>query len=162
MKEAAKGFSAIELMVIIAIVGILVSVAWLRLAQLAPRYRLEGAARAFAVEIQKAHGRAVSEGKCFMVALNTATNSYQLQSKAATTPCGNTGYAADAQEPGSKQIDNVLTMDDGSGGTPVNPIFTARGGSEDTGGVFPTIRLSNSLGDGRLVLVNKVGRVIVR
>ena len=159
---AAKGFSAIELMVVIVIVGILASVAWLRLAQLAPRYRLEGAVRTLAVEIQKARGRAVAEGKCFMVVLNTANKSYQVQSKAATSTCGTTGYTADAADPANKLIDDALTIDNGSGGTPVNPIFTSRGGSEDTGNVFPTIRLANNLGDGRLILVNKVGRVIVR
>jgi hypothetical protein len=56
----------------------------------------------------------------------------------------------------------TIGIDDGSGATPVNAIFNPRGGAEATGGVYPTIRLSNNLGDARLVLVNSAGRVSVQ
>jgi type II secretion system protein H len=156
------GFSLIELMVIIVIVGILAAVAWLRLSQLEPRYRLDGAARSLAMDLQKTRGRAIAENKCFMVVINSSAKTYQLQSKSGTGACGSSGYAVDSQDPAARKIDDVLTVDNGSGGAPVSPIFTPRGASEATNSVFPTIRLSNSLGDARLVLVNQVGRVVVQ
>jgi hypothetical protein len=56
----------------------------------------------------------------------------------------------------------TIRIDDGSGSTPPSAIFNPRGGSEATGGAYPSIRLSNNLGDARLVLVNSAGRVSVQ
>jgi len=66
--------------------------------------------------------------------------------------------------PGRMKLEDTgtIAIDDGSGAAPVSAIFNPRGGSEATGGAYPTIRLSNNLGDARLVLVNSTGRVSVQ
>src|SRR5262245_45112670 len=88
-KGAVTGFSLIELLVAITIGGVLLSIAWVRMSTLVPIYRLEGAARNLAAEIQKARGRAIAENKCFIVTIDTSAKTYQLQNKtAATLPCG--------------------------------------------------------------------------
>src|SRR2546430_2267700 len=110
--EATEGFSVIELMVVIAIAGILLTVTWARMSTLVPIYRLEGASRAVATEIQKARGRAIAENKCFSVVVNAGPKTYQLQNKAVSTlPCGASGFAADAAD-GVRKIDdnNSLTV----------------------------------------------------
>jgi type II secretion system protein H len=156
----ASGFSLIEMMVVIVIAGIIASMVWLRLSYLAPRYRLEGATRNVAAEIQKARGQAIAEGKCVRVSFQIGARTYTVDTAAGSATCSGAtfagGTALKIEDSGS------IDIDDGSGGTPVSAIFNPRGGSEGTGGAYPTIRLSNNLGDARLVLVNSAGRVSVQ
>jgi len=154
-----KGFSIIELLVAIAIGGILVSIAWVRMSTLVPIYRLEGAARALAGEIQKARGRAITENKCFLVHFDTVAKTYQLQNKtAATLPCGPTGYAAGAGD-GIRKIDDAgsLTVAFSAGG---NPVFSPRGALETS--PAPVIALTNSANAVRSVYVQANGRINVQ
>jgi len=158
-REAVGGFSLIELMVVIAIAGILLTVTWARISTLVPIYRLEGAARALAAEIQRARGRAITENKCFMVHVNTVAKTYQLQNKAvATLPCGTTGFSADAAD-GAKKIDdaNSLTVAFSAGS---NPVFNPRGTLETS--PAPVIALQNSANAFRSVYVQPTGRINVQ
>jgi len=158
-REAVKGFSMIELLVVIAIGGILVTVAWARMSTLVPIYRLEGAARALAGEIQKARGRAITENRCFWVHFDTVAKTYQVQSKAAATlPCGTTGFAAGAGD-GIRKIDDAgsLTVAFSAGGSPV---FNPRGTLETS--PAPVIVLTNSANAFRSVYVQPTGRINVQ
>lgn len=150
------GFSLIEVMVVIIIAGILVSIVWLRLAYLAPRYRLEGAARDVAAELQKARGRAIAEGKCMRVSFNSGNKTYALDTTTNTTNCSTASFTAGT----NLKIDDSdgITIDNGSGGPPASAIFNPRGGVDATS----TIAFRNNLGDARLVLVNSAGRVSVQ
>jgi len=154
-----KGFSIIELLVAIAIGGILVSVAWVRMSTLVPIYRLEGAARAVAADIQKARGRAIAENKCFLVHFDPVGKTYQLMNKAtATLPCGTSGFAADAGD-GIRKIDdaNSLAVAFSAGS---NPVFNPRGTLETS--PAPVIALTNSANAVRSVYVQPTGRINVQ
>src|SRR5262245_64539197 len=126
-KGAVRGFSVIELLVAITMGAVLLSIAWVRMSTLVPIYRLEGASRSLAAEIQKARGRAVAENKCFQVVISTTNKTYQLQNGTTTnsSSCAGVTFAA---SPG----DGVLGIDDANALTVAfaqgsNPVFTPRG-----------------------------------
>jgi len=164
-REAIKGFSLIELLVVITIGGILASIVWLRLSYLAPRYRLEGAARALAAEIQKARGRAIAEGKCVEVLFDTSAKTYRIATLPGAAPCPTSGYPTSGIDTtAALNIDEsgTIGIEKSGGGTPPFPIFSPRGPATfSTGDPGSSIRLFNNLGEGRLVLVNSAGRVSV-
>lgn len=159
-----KGFTLIEVLVVIGIVGTVATVTWSRLSQLAPKYRLTGAARAAAGEVQRARTRAISEGKCATVAFDAVAKTIQV-GVGPTPVTGGCTAATYTFEP-LALIDETRTIGVESGASPgnppVNPVFNSRGGGEPTSGVYPSIRFYNALGDGRLVLVNAAGRVSIQ
>ena len=147
------GFSAIELLVVIALATILLAVAWARMSTLVPIYRLEGAARDLAAELQKARGRAIAEGKCATVAIDVSAKTYQFQSSPNSTCSGFTAVSGE----GARRIDdaNSLTVAFASG---ANPVF-------DTRGAVPTtavITLTNSANAVRTIFVQSTGLVRVQ
>jgi type II secretion system protein H len=151
--RAPAGFSAIELLVVIALGTILVAVAWARMSTLVPIYRLEGAARNLAADLQKARGRAIADGKCSRVVINVGAKTYQFQ-QAASSTCSS--FAALPGE-GTRQIDdaNSLTVAFASGS---NPVF-------DTRGAVPTtaaITLTNHDNAVRTIFVQSTGLIRVQ
>jgi type II secretion system protein H len=152
-KGAARGFSLIELLVAITIGGVLLSIAWVRMSTLVPIYRLEGAARNLAAELQKARARAIAESKCYQVLIDTSAKTYQLRSKASCT----TGTFASISTDGARQIDdaNSLTVAFSTGDSPV---FNSRGTVETTA----VMTLTNAASAVRTVGVDATGHVYVQ
>jgi prepilin-type N-terminal cleavage/methylation domain-containing protein len=161
-KRRESGFSLIELLVVIGVAGVIMGFSWNRMALLAPRYRLEGAARDLALEVQKARGRAIAEGKCVRVSFDTSAKTYTVDTATGSASCTGAsfsgGTALALEDSSSIGIENSNSP----GSAPVSAIFTPRGASQATGGAYPSIRLYDALGDGRLVLVNAAGRVLVQ
>ena len=162
-KEAVKGFSVIELLVATTMGAVLLSIAWVRMSTLVPIYRLEGAARDLAAEVQKARGRAVAENKCFKVVVDTSNKTYQLQNGTSTnsSSCAGVTFAAIPGE-GVLAIDdaNALTVAFAQGS---NPVFTPRGAAYLTGGASaPQITLTNTNGAVRSIFVQSTGRINVQ
>ena len=154
-----KGFSLIELLVVITIGGILLTIAWVRMSTLVPIYQLEGAARGLAAEIQKARGRAIAENKCFTVVINAGAKTYQLRNKSASTlPCGTNGYAADPADV-ARKIDDTDSLTGVAFTAGSNPVFTPRGTMETL--PAPVIALTNA-SVARSVGVQPTGRVYVQ
>jgi type II secretion system protein H len=152
-RGAVSGFSLIELLVAITIGGVLLSIAWVRMSTLVPIYRLEGAARNLAAELQKARTRAIAEGKCYQVLIDTSAKTYQLRSKASCT----TGSFASVSIDGVRQIDdaNSLTVAFSTGDSPV---FNSRGTVETTA----VMTLTNAASAVRTVGVDATGHVYVQ
>jgi type II secretion system protein H len=150
---AVNGFSMIELLVAITIGGVLLSIAWVRMSTLVPIYRLEGAARNLAAELQKARARAIAEGKCYQILIDTSAKTYQLRSKASCT----TGTFASVSTDGARQIDdaNSLTVAFSTGDSPV---FNSRGAVETTA----VMTLTNAASAVRTVGVEPSGHVYVQ
>src|SRR5262245_16495940 len=123
-KRPSAGFSALELMVVVALAGVLLAVAWARLSHLAPKSRLEGVARSLDADLQKARGRAIAEGRCFQVTLNVGAKTYQVNSKAGAATCGTTGFAADPTDGALHALDDVNSV---TVGVSANPVFDPRG-----------------------------------
>lgn len=161
-RRAAEGFSLIEILVVIIVAGVLALVAWPALAKLAPKYRLEGAARTVAAEIQRARGRAIGEGKCAIVSLSRSAKTYQLGViTSSACPTNISGYSSGSLE-AARAIEDTgsITIEDANslGNDPVAPVFNSRGLTE----VASSIRLANNLGDARLVVVNTAGHVQIQ
>ena len=142
-------------MVVITLAGILIAVAWARVAHLAPKYRLEGAARSVAADLQKARGRAIAEGRCFQVTFDTTANTYLVKSKAGAANCGTTGFAADSLDGTARPIDDTNTI---TVAATANPVFEPRGTVQTTS----VVTLTNTLGDVRTVFAEASGRVSVQ
>jgi prepilin-type N-terminal cleavage/methylation domain-containing protein len=152
VRAAVKGFSAIELMVVVAIAGILLAVAWARVSVLAPIYRLEGTARRVAIELQKAHGRAIAENRCYQVSFTATT--YQVASLAGTSPCPTAGYPAGT----AIQIDDANAI---TASATKNPVFRPTGRLETATG--SVITFTNRVGAVRTVYTQEPsGRVYVQ
>lgn len=146
-----KGFSLIEVLVVITIGGILLTIAWVRMSTLVPIYRLEGAARGLATEIQKAHGRAVAEGKCIRVTINPGAKTYQVE-PSPNSVCS--GYVAET----ARKVDDTDSI---AVAVTNNPVFQSRGTL--VAGTGSQITLTNSAGDARSVFVQEPsGRVYVQ
>lgn len=145
----------IELMVAVALGGILVAVAWARVSHLGPKYRLEGAARSVAADLQKARGRAIAEGRCFQVTFDTSAKTYLVNSKAGAASCGTTGFSADSLDGTPRQIDDTSSI---TIAATAAPVFEPRGTVSTTS----VITLTNTLGDVRTVFAEATGRVSVQ
>lgn len=157
-RNPAKGFSLIEVLVVIIVAGVIALVAWPSLARLAPKYRLEGAARTVAAEIQRARGRAIAEGKCAMVDLDSSAKTYRVGVATSANPCPTDSGSYTLETPQAIEDTASITIENALGGAIVDPVFNARGMTE----VTSSIRFANNLDDGRLVVVNAAGHVQIQ
>lgn len=143
----SAGFSFVELLGIMALVAILVAIGYPRLAALSPIYRLEGATRNLAAELQRARFRAIAEGVRFQVVFDGAAKTYQIQKE--TSP----GTFVDDE--GVKAIEDSNSV---AIAATANPIFSTRGAAQ----VTAVVTLTASNGAVRLVAVGAPGRVYVQ
>ena len=153
------GFSLVELVVLLAIVGVLVTITWPRLSALAPKYRLEGAARGLAAAIQKARGQAIAQSLCVQVSFNNSTKTYKVATLGGTSTCPTTGYPTTPpdlkiDDSGTIGIEDALSP----GNAPPAPIFNTQGRNSQAS----TIRLFNADNNGRSISVNAAGAVFVQ
>ena len=152
---SSRGFSLIELVVVIALIGAIAAFAWARLGTLFPIYQLEGAARALALELAKTRARAIAENRCFQVVFDTSAKTFQKQSKTGTASCGTTGFIADSKDGAARKIDSSGTL---TVAATANPVFETRGSVSTTSAVT----LTNTAGASRTVNVTSTGRVYVQ
>ena len=76
MMKQAKGFTIIEVMIVIAVLGILATVAIPNYMDWLPKSRVNGAARELFTEMQLAKMKAISENNNYVITFDTANNSY--------------------------------------------------------------------------------------
>lgn len=136
-----------------AIIAAVLFLTYPRLSVLAASYRLEGAARGLALELQKVRLRAIAEGRCFQVSFNASTRRYQIASKAGSTPCGTTGFATMEEPPRALDDASAIAVS-----ATASPVFEPRGGASTSA----VITLTAATQAVRLVAVNGAGRVNVQ
>lgn len=142
----SRGFTIIELIVVIAIMGVLMAIAIPNFSQWTTNYRLKAAAREIYSNFQKARIEAIKTNSNVVVSFNLGADTYQVF----VDNGGTTGTASDDTQNGDERILDTVSMPAGvvldsvnfSGGS-TTPGFTARG-----------LPLSNRIGNVRVTNVN--------
>ena len=72
------GFTAVEMLVVITIVGLAAAMSWGSVRDLMEQHRVNGAANQVATALRLSRERAVAEGNNFIVTFRTAQNDFQV------------------------------------------------------------------------------------
>lgn len=143
-----------ELLVLLTMLAILVGAAYPRLASIAAVYRLDGAARNLAIDLQKARGRAIAEGRCFRMTFDHGARTYQTESSV----CGTGIYTDEGAAQQIHESGSITIADpDDPGSPPVIPEFDPSGKATTES----VIRVFDDHGGARSVFVQSTGRVHV-
>ena len=137
------GFTLTEILVALAIMGILASIAIPNWSTLLPNYALNGAARQVQSELHRLKSRAVSENANFRLVFSGATYTIEKYSGGSYTATGE-----------SRTLPDGITLA-GTSDTPLG--FTSRGTSIDSSD--KTVKLCNIKSAGKNIVLGDTGRI---
>jgi len=161
----SKGFTLVELMMVVALIGIVATVGVFNALEILPRYQLRSAAREFAGNLRRARMDAIKSFGSVRVEFDQTGNTYCIDSR--TVPyrgtltshygggvCFGFGRATTSASAGSSRLPSVpITFQ----GKPPRVTFNQRGLS-NAGSVYFT----NCRGDCCAVVVSTSGRIRLR
>lgn len=138
------GFTLMELLVVLAIFGLMAAIAIPTWIILLPTYSLNSAARQIQSELNRIKAQAIAENVTFRLAFSDTADNYAVERIVGTTT------TQQGTKPLPEQIDVRSSISLG---------FTSRGTATPGGG--GTIKLCNSNGRGTNVVLSSTGRVRV-
>ncbi len=140
VKKNSLGLTIMEMIIAMAVLAILITIAFPMIPQISSGYRLRGAARELATDLQFARLLAVKENKTFQLVI-TNSNSYQVQTPGGGLVRKSRSFVVDYPD---------VTL------TPMTISFDSRGNSAS--GTTSTITVWNSTGT-RNITVGSTGSV---
>ena len=135
------GFTLVEILVALTIIGILSAIAIPNWSTLLPTHALNGASRQVQSELHRLKSRAVSENASFSLVFSGTTYSIRK---------GSTATGENKPLPEGITLASTSDMELG---------FTSRGTSSDSSD--RTVKLCNIKGAGKNVVLSDIGRVII-
>jgi len=158
----SKGFTLIEVIIVVAIIGIMTAISIPAISGWLPNYRLKAAARALYGAAMKAKGEAVKRNANCALIFNQGANVYMVfvdSNENCEFDTGETVILREEQWPPSVSLSSVtFTDNDDSKPTIVfqpTAIPTANGGGMANG----TATLINTKGRSRDVVINRAGSI---
>ena len=128
-----KGFTLVEILITIALIGILSAMAALTIPGMMDSYKVRGAARQLYSDMQMARLRAIKEGKEF--AVEFSGNTYCVKNQINTATSSQDGWTSGCATTEDTIIKTVTLASDYSG---VNADYTSSGGLNSNREIFYT------------------------
>lgn len=150
-----KGFSLIELMVVLAIMGVAALIAVPNIVSGLPAYRLKAAARDMTSQMRKARAIALKNKQNVSIRFDEAAGSFTFQDRV-FPPSGSltSQYGSNvAYGVGDTGESDAITFP----GTPPEVTFTPQGFADNNGFIY----LTNARGDVRRVEVTVAGKITI-
>jgi Tfp pilus assembly protein FimT len=154
--ENSPGFSLIETIMILAILGLVLSFGWYAFSRIIPKYRLEGAVNSLVSDFQLARMRAIGQNCYYRIQVDCGLKHYLLERESLTGPSRwpgiPDGVTRKFNDPRNPYYYPGVDLASSSN----NPIFLPRGNVVGT-----TIVLKNSSGQ-KTITLSSQGRVKVQ
>jgi len=149
--KAAYGFTLIEVIIVIAILAIVLAIAYPSFQRIAINNNLKTAARDLAADFALLKERSIAEFRMYRLVIDVNNNNYTLQQ------CGNQGSVCNGwNQVGAKNLSNIapdITFD--AGNTDQTDFrFQTRGTMTPAGNVG----ITNSRGSRAMIRINLTGR----